>query len=297
MQDIALLTEKRYLDCDPEDWYVRNIITEDSLVQAELESLGFSCKRVAWDNQFDPTKFRFALFRTTWNYFEQLELFIPFLDLSRHHVCFINDYEQIKWNLNKIYLLWLKNRGINIPPTKFIKKGTGLDLIALCHQNNWKEIIIKPCVSAAAWNTHYIKKINSESQNLFDSLIRENDMLIQVFQKNIVSSGEISIIMIGGKYSHAVLKNAKDGDFRVQDDFGGTVCFYHANKLEVDFAKKVIDTLPCNPIYSRVDLLLDNDGLLALSELELIEPEMWFRLHPPAAKNLANTIYEHIMAH
>ena len=29
--------------------------------------------------------------------------------------------------------------------------------------------------------------------------------------------------MINGQFTHAVLKKAKPGDFRVQDDFGGTV--------------------------------------------------------------------------
>ena len=37
----------------------------------------------------------------------------------------------------------------------------------------------------------------------------------------------------------------------------------------------------------RVDIILDNNNQLALSELELIEPEMWFRFNPDAAKKLA----------
>ena len=97
-------------------------------------------------------------------------------------------------------------------------------------------------------------------------------------------------MIINGKYSHSVLKHAKDGDFRVQDDFGGTVSVYSPNNREIEFANSVIKALPFHTIYARVDIILDNMGWSALSELELIEPEMWFRLHPISARNLGLSI-------
>ena len=36
--------------------------------------------------------------------------------------------------------------------------------------------------------------------------------------------------------------------------------------------------------------LWDNQDKLSVSELELIEPELWFRFHPPAAGLLADAI-------
>ncbi len=294
LQDIAVLTEKRYLNPKENNWYVSNIITEDRLVQSELESLGFRCKRVAWDDSFDPSKFRFALFRTTWNYFEKLNLFRSFLSDCCGQIIFINPYEQIMWSLNKKYLLWLKERGVNIPSTHLVKRGASFDLLGFCNKNGWQEIVIKPCVSAAAWNTHYVKSIGNSTQSLFDSLIKNQDMLIQVFQKNIVVSGEISIMIINGKCSHSVLKHAKQGDFRVQDDFGGTVSSHQPKKTEIEFAETVIKTLPFSPIYARVDIILDNNNHIALSELELIEPEMWFRLNPLGARDLAIAVGEFI---
>jgi glutathione synthase/RimK-type ligase-like ATP-grasp enzyme len=288
--DVAILTEKRYLNPQPDDWYVSNIIKEDSLVKLALRGLGVSCSRVAWDDNFNPSDFRFALFRTTWNYFEKLDDFMRFLKKCENHISFINPYDQIIWSLDKKYLLFLRNRGINIPETRLVKKGSSIDLKSFCSQNHWEEIVIKPCISAAAWNTHYIKKASSDSQNLISSLVKTQDMLIQVFQKNILTSGEISMMMINGEYSHAVLKKTKPGDFRVQDDFGGTVSVYSPNNREIEFANRVIKALPFHTIYARVDIILDNKGLIALSELELIEPEMWFRLYPISARNLGLAI-------
>ena len=96
--------------------------------------------------------------------------------------------------------------------------------------------------------------------------------------------------MINGQYSHAVLKRAKNGDFRVQDDYGGSVESYCPNSIEHQFCETIIDVLPFKPIYARLDIIRDNSNNLALSELELIEPEMWFRESLTAHKSLVATI-------
>ena len=294
MVDIALLTESRYLLPSSRSQYVQNIINEDGLVQFELEKLGLSCQRVAWDGVFNGASFRFALFRTTWNYFDKLDDFLVFLKSSPSVLGFINPIDQIMWNLNKKYLLKLRGCGINIPESYVVRAKDGVSLSGLAALYGWNDVVIKPCVSAAAWNTHRIRRSDfKKKEALFARLLTNNDMIVQVFQKNILTIGEVSIMIIGGEYSHAVLKKAKPGDYRVQDDFGGSVHLYEPKKSEVDFARRVIMALPFRPVYARVDIILDNQDELALSELELIEPEMWFRLKGSAAKRLARAVCVH----
>ena len=115
-------------------------------------------------------------------------------------------------------------------------------------------------------------------------------MLFQEYLKNITLNGEISLIMIGGEYTHAVKKMAKKGDFRVQDDHGGIVEKYDSNNTEIEFAKNVLKKCPYNPIYARIDIVYDNQDIPSLSELELIEPELWFRNNPNAAEKLAGQV-------
>ena len=98
-------------------------------------------------------------------------------------------------------------------------------------------------------------------------------------------------MMVDGKFTHAVLKKAKAGDFRVQDDFGGTVVDYSPNKEEIAFAEKAISASPKETTYGRVDIFYDNDNRLSLGELELIEPELWLRKHPTAADKLSDAIF------
>ena len=98
------------------------------------------------------------------------------------------------------------------------------------------------------------------------------------------------MMVFNGKFSHAVLKAAKPGDFRVQDDFGGSVKMYTPTVEEIEFAENTVKACQELPIYARVDIFTDNDNHIALSELELIEPELWFRYFPQAAKKLASAI-------
>ena len=83
MADIAILTEKRYLKAIPKNWYVNNILKEDGLVLSELEALNIRCTRVAWDANVNLADFKCALFRTTWNYFDEFNLFRHFLKKSK----------------------------------------------------------------------------------------------------------------------------------------------------------------------------------------------------------------------
>ena len=115
-------------------------------------------------------------------------------------------------------------------------------------------------------------------------------MLFQEFLQNITKMGEISLIIIGGKYTHAVKKIAKKGDFRVQDDHGGKVEKYTPTKEDTLFAENCLKASPFTPIYARVDIVYDNNNKPSLSELELIEPELWFRNYHKSAELLAKEI-------
>ena len=103
-------------------------------------------------------------------------------------------------------------------------------------------------------------------------------------------SGELSLMVINGRVTHAIRKTAKPGDFRVQDDWGGKVHHHNASAEEIAFAEKAVQACDPLPIYARADIIHDNEGALAIAELELLEPEMWFRFHEPAANALAQAL-------
>lgn len=297
--DVVLLTEDRYVNPSEVNPYIENVLLEDKLVQNALENNGLKCTRKSWsDPNFDWSSTKIALFRTTWDYFERFNEFSVWLDKVSKQTTLLNSIDQILWNIDKHYLLDLKESGIRIPETIFIEKGENITLEELYQKTGWNKTVLKPAISGAARHTYKLTKENlSDHENIFQELIASEAMLLQVFQENVVTKGEVSIMMMGGKYTHAIIKKAKKGDFRVQDDFGGSVTKYSPSDAEIAFAEKAFAA--CNPVptYGRADIIWDNNNELVISELELIEPELWFRFNESAAEHLANAIQSKLLEH
>jgi len=291
--DVVILTESRYLNPEKVNDYIQNILTEEGLLISALESHGLSVIRKDWaDSNFDWSSTKCAIFRTTWDYFDRFKEFKHWLNKVEGQTLFINPISQIKWNMDKHYLRDLVNKGIRIIPTVYIKAGETKSLSSLIEETGWNEVILKPTIAGAARHTYKLDSVNlSDHETVFSELIAKEDMMIQPFQNNIATQGEVSYMVMGGKFTHAILKKAKSGDFRVQDDFGGTVHNYEASKEEINFAEDVVNTCQPLPLYARVDVMWDNEDELAVSEVELIEPELWFREFPEAADILAGEVY------
>jgi glutathione synthase/RimK-type ligase-like ATP-grasp enzyme len=282
--DITLLTESRYAAAQaaPDDWYLQQILTDDHILSEALARRGFTVIRKNWaDPDFDWASTRMALFRTTWDYFHRFAEFSEWLDRVSTQTQLINSLELIRWNMDKHYLLDLQERGIPIPPTRIIHQGETITLTALHAETGWTETVLKPTISGGARHTYRLHPGNlREHEAVFQSLIVVEDMLLQPLQNQVIEQGELSLMVMGGQFTHAVLKIAKPGDFRVQDDFGGTVHAYTATSEEIALAERAVAACTPAPLYARVDMIRDNDGNLAVMELELIEPELWFRFHP-----------------
>jgi glutathione synthase/RimK-type ligase-like ATP-grasp enzyme len=250
--------------------------------------------RTNWDNSsFDWSSTKFILFRTIWDYFDRFDDFTEWLERIGTKTKMINPYNTIRWNMDKHYLQDMDKMGINIPPTLFIETGDSRSLNEVVTESTWNDFILKPAVSGAGRHTYRFQMDSiANHETIFEKLIKNESMLLQEFQQNVLTHGEVAFILIAGKFSHAILKKAKPGDFRVQDDFGGTIHEYLASKEEIDFSEAIISTCDPIPVYARVDLIRDNHNKLCLSELELIEPELWFRKKPEAADLLAEKIYD-----
>ncbi len=290
--DITLLTASAYLDPKDPDWYIQQILTEDELLCSALEQRGLHVHRIDWTNQdFDWTTTSSVIFRAVWDYTNRYEEFLSFVNTVSAKTLLINPLEIVLWNLDKHYLRDLQYRGINVPQTIYIEKEEQRTLHEIHQRNNLTETILKPVMSAGARHTYRLNIENLEDhETLFQQLIRNEAMMLQPFLHSIIERGEITLVIIDGKYTHAILKRAKIGDFRVQDDFGGSVSPYIPTKEEIAFAEYAVSVCSPTPSYARVDIIIDNDGKLAVSELELIEPELWFRFQPYAATALAENV-------
>lgn len=292
--DVVILTDRNYLNFKEDDELIQNAIKEDNYVKIALENLGLKVTRLSWDNPgFDWSSTKTILFRTTWDYAVRFPEFSNWLNKVSKQTTLLNSETIIRWNIDKHYLLDLQKNGVHICESYFIEKGETKSLQELANLHQLTEFVLKPCVSGGARHTYKINSSNLKDYGkIFSELIKNEALILQPFQYNIVEKGEISLMVMNGNFTHAVLKIAKKGDFRVQDDFGGTVQNYTPTSSEINFAENTVKACKELPIYARVDVFTDNNGKLALAELEVIEPELWFRNYPKAADELAKGIQQ-----
>jgi len=290
--DIVVLTDDRYIDPKVKNQYIENVMLEDELVIEALEKEGLKTIKKSWsDPQFDWKQTKYILFRSTWDYAERFIEFSDWLIQVSMQTKLINPYTLIVWNLDKHYLNDLKMRRVNVVETQFVEFGDQRTLSELHKELGWTDTVLKPVVSAAAKDTYRLNPQNiSEYEARYSELVKNEAMMLQPFQESVLDRGELSLIVIGGQYTHAVLKVAKPGDFRVQDDFGGTAHPYEPTQEEIHLAVKAVKVCNPQPLYARVDMVNDNEGNPAISELELLEPELWFRKNEAAVNKLAVAI-------
>ena len=296
--DVTVVTEDRYTfeKSSPKDWYGEQVLLEDQLLVAALEKRQLNVTRKSWsDKNYDWASTRLAIFRSTWDYFDRLSEFTTWLSKISLKTQLMNPYDLIRWNMDKHYLKDLSKLDIPVVHTSFRGKGSTENFASWCESVGGDEWVLKPVVSGAARNTFRITASTIDQyESIYRGLIMEEDMMLQPFLSSVPKHGEVSIVVINGSTTHAVLKKAKAGDYRVQDDFGGTVHTHIATPEEEDVAQKAVAACEPKPLYARVDLVRDNLGTIVVSELELIEPELWFRNNPEAAERLAEGVYDYL---
>ena len=263
-----------------------NFESYDDLLIEPFNLLGWECIFVPWESKsVNWDDFDAVIIRSTWDYQQKEKLFFKTLaKIRKSKAKLYNPLSVVKWNINKNYLKDLGEKNIAIIPTKFfdIFDYKSIKKCFLSFKTN--KLIIKPSVSANADDTFILEESSIEGNRVsLTNTFKKKEHLVQPFIENIIIEGEYSLIFFGDILSHVLLKTPKIGDFRVQEEHGGILKSINSpeNSL-VDFGLKVIKTLPMPCLYSRIDVVRNNDQFL-LMEVELIEPSLYFNMNSNSA--------------
>ncbi len=270
-----------------------NITPDDQLAADILINSGHQVSAAVWDDAaIDWSAFDSVVIRSCWDYHLKPEAFRSWLSaLHAAGVSVWNPVETIRWNMDKGYLRLLQEQGVAIPDTYWPAPGEAVDLAALLKEKNWEKAVIKPLISASAYQTFTIAQ-NDELpalQQRWSALSAEGEYMIQRFAREVTDNGEWSLLFFGGKFSHGVLKRPKAGEFRSQSEYGGTIASRQPATALVERAAEILALLPAVPLYARVDGI-DSPSGFTLMELELIEPFLFLDEDPRAAQNFADAI-------
>jgi len=271
------------------------LTADDQRLADALSARGVGVTPIPW-TELDP----FAVIdsppivlRSTWDYHRLPTMFTSWLQaLADSGRATWNPPEVAIGNIDKIYLKSLESAGITIPKTRWIDRADNESIAAIMQDEGWDRAVLKPRIAATAYGTFLVGRDTSLS---FDDLApaRASGALLQEVIPEVVERGEVSMIYFSGTFSHAVLKRAKDGEFRVQQDFGGRVEHTRPSRSLVAFADRVIAHVPPTCLYARVDAVESSRGPL-LMELELIEPELYFIFVPEAADRMAQLLVDRL---
>ena len=267
--NIALVT---YLDQGKYD--SDTVESEDDRLLDFLQAKGLNIQKVIWnDPNTNWENYQLAILKSPWDYFDLIEQFHQWLSLLEDKkVKLLNPIDVVRWNTHKHYLKEIQQAGLKITPSIFLERDEKIDFNIFFEKFQTKKLIVKPCVSGGAKNTFKVTATNAkEIEEKLTDLIKTEDFIIQPFLPEILESGEWSFIFFNGVYSHALIKQAKRGDFRVQPAHGGSVHPQNPDQKLIETAARYVRQFAENCLYARVDgVFVDGDFLLM--ELELIEP-------------------------
>ena len=271
-------------------------IHEDDVHLAEsLRRLGVELTVCVWnDPDVDWSSFDAVLIRTTWDYFKLYPAFKVWLD--QLPIPSINNVPLLRWNSDKRYLLELESLGVDIIPTRLAR---GNELAEALAPMRGKEVVVKPTVSGGAWHTLRGVVGEREFEYAVTQLPAEFEYLVQPFVAEIVAAGEWSLLYFDGQYSHAILKRAARGDYRVQAMFGGSEEAIEPSAEIIASAERALRALAAlghaDHAYVRVDGVVA-EGRFLLMELEMIEPYLFLAHRPDAAEQFAGNLRKRLQA-
>ena len=223
-----------------------------------------------WDYASDPDGFRDWL-----------------LKVKQSGGIFANRSALMAWNMNKAYLLDLQREGIHVPTTHYVTNSD--QVLSAINSHGWDRVVIKPAIGQSGNGVRMLTAGEIDQLSLHQPHILQN--WIPEIQQ-----GELSMVFFEGVFSHAVRRMPAKDEWRANSQYGAIVKPASAPKSAIDAAVDCLHTLPVIPLYARVDGVMISEDFL-LTELELIEPALFFEFAPSAAMRFATVIRNLIGSH
>lgn len=266
---------------------------DDRLAVDALARIGIAAEPAVWtDASVRWSEYDLVVIRSAWDYHRRAVEFGWWLDrMVTSGIPLRNPADLVRWNADKAsYLRELEDAGVPVVPTERVARGETMELASLLARRGWDEVVVKPAVSASAWGTWRASaRTAAEADARAAEMLRTGSLLVQPLIPEIATAGEWSMIFLGGRFSHAVVKRPAAGDFRVQLDHGGSAQAASPPPHLLAAAGRALSAVRSPWLYARVDGV-ESAGRFLLMELEMIEPSLFLAHSPDAPRSFAEAI-------
>lgn len=258
---------------------------DEPIFLAAAQAAGHQATMAAWDDPAIPwADYDRIILRSCWDYPGRVDEFRAWLARIAPLGTLQNPADMVAGNLDKRYLQDLERHGLPVVPTRWAERGAALHLPDLTQ--GWPQFVLKPAISAGSELTRLFRQDQAdEAQAFAHQILAQRPLMVQPFFPSVRTVGERSIVCLGGVPSHVVIKMP-----RFDEDDESVTGPDTATPAETELWQRVLATLPQTPLYARLDLMEDAQGQWCISELELIEPSLFFFKHPPAAARFIELI-------
>lgn len=203
---------------------------------------------------------------------------------------FANPPALMRWNMDKRYLIDLSGKGVDVIPAAALPADETL-IRETVFGYGWHTAVVKPLVGQSGRG---VEKFFSDGP-LPDLWRYPQGVLVQPYMQTIETEGEISMVFVGGIFSHAVKRQPEAGEWRANSAYGVRVFPHRPSETALAAARHALSVLPEIPLYARADGTF-SDGVFVLNELELIEPALYPDTARDAVPKLADALAQWIQA-
>ena len=275
---------------DPTDFVI-----DDELAYEPLRKRGWQVETIPWNQPgVDWKRYGIVVIRSTWDYQHHPDKFLAVLAAIEGAGTHLeNSIAIVRWNMQKTYLRDLAARGVPTLPTQWREQLGPGELLPLFDAMHSQEVVIKPVMSGNAQGAYRLDHARARAlASEIEVYYAARPLMMQPFERAIVTEGEYSLFYFNGAYSHCVLKVPKPGDFRVQEEHGGDIRAVSAAPALRAAGAAAIAAIPESLLYARADFLHCGDGAFRIMELELVEPALYLRMDPGAPDRFAEAVIE-----
>jgi glutathione synthase/RimK-type ligase-like ATP-grasp enzyme len=266
------------------------LTADDRLAVDALAQRGIRTHAAVWtDPLLDVSAFDAVVIRSTWDWHRDARAFASLLE-SMERTTRVFNARAHEW-LDKRYLAKLAARGVRTVPMEVARDADELE--QTLEECNDTRVVLKPATAAGAKRTASIDAGDrAAARDAAAPIFETGDaVIVQRFVEAIVADGEWSLVFFDHAFSHALKKRPARGDFRVQEEFGGSVTPETPPRDVIEMASVALEASGREFLYARVDGVMSAPhGGFCVTELEVVEPELFFRVDAASAVRFADAL-------
>ncbi len=265
-----------------------------SLLVDALAERGVEAAWATWDDPgVDWARADLVAVRATWDYQRRLPAWRDWVRRVEASTRLLNGGEVFDWNADKAYLETLGEH-VPVVPSELVDDE---DLVGGLRRAlaRWGSVVVKPRIGAGGVGVVVVDSV--EDDRLVG--LTPGPWLAQPLVESVRTRGETSVVVLDGVARTQVDKVPGAGEVRVHTEHGGRSSLVDidpaAERLALDAVRAAEALLGQRLDYARVDMM-ELDGRLAVSELELIEPGLYLDLAPGAAGPFADLVVDRLVS-